>query len=130
MLCDDPARCANPGSDRGPRRDDHDDPRHSQRRSQRRRARAACPLSRHRRPGGDGGRDKASLRTPAAEDFRMIAASCAVALGAVVLALLLTLYRLFRGPDIIDCILALDTVALNLIALIVLSGIYYDTTMY
>ena len=60
----------------------------------------------------------------------MIAASCALALGAVVTALLLTLYRLFRGPDIIDRILALDTVALNLIALIILSGIYYDTTIY
>jgi multicomponent K+:H+ antiporter subunit F len=60
----------------------------------------------------------------------MIAASCALALGAVVMALLLTLYRLFRGPDIVDRILALDTVALNLIALIILSGIYYDTMIY
>ena len=60
----------------------------------------------------------------------MIAAACAVALAAVVLALLLTLYRLFRGPDIVDRILALDTLAINLIALIVLSGIYYDTTIY
>jgi multicomponent K+:H+ antiporter subunit F len=60
----------------------------------------------------------------------MIAASCAVALGGTVLGLLLTLYRLFRGPDIVDRVLALDTLALNLIALIVLSGIYYDTTMY
>jgi multicomponent K+:H+ antiporter subunit F len=60
----------------------------------------------------------------------MIAASCAAALGAVVLALLLTLYRLFRGPDIVDRILALDTLALDLIALIVLLGIYDDTAMY
>jgi multicomponent K+:H+ antiporter subunit F len=60
----------------------------------------------------------------------MIAAACAVALVAIVLALLLTLYRLFRGPDIIDRVLALDTLAINLIALIVLAGIVYDTTMY
>ena len=60
----------------------------------------------------------------------MIAASCVIAFGAVVLALLLTLYRLFRGPDIVDRILALDTLAINLIALIVLSEIYYDTTIY
>ena len=36
--------------------------------------------------------------------------------------MLLTLYRLFRGPDIVDRVLALDTLAINLIALIVLSG--------
>jgi multicomponent K+:H+ antiporter subunit F len=60
----------------------------------------------------------------------MIVAACGVALVAVVLALLLTLYRLFRGPDIVDRVLALDTLAINLIALIVLSGIYYDTAMY
>jgi multicomponent K+:H+ antiporter subunit F len=60
----------------------------------------------------------------------MIAAACAVAVVAIVLALLLTLYRLLRGPDIVDRVLALDTLALNLIALIVLSGIYSDTTMY
>jgi multicomponent K+:H+ antiporter subunit F len=60
----------------------------------------------------------------------MIAASCAVALVAVVLAMMLTLYRLFRGPDIVDRILALDTLALDLIALIILAGIVYDTTMY
>ena len=60
----------------------------------------------------------------------MIAAACAVALAAVVLALLLTLYRLFRGPDIVDRVLALDTLAINLIALIVLSGIFYDRRVY
>ena len=118
----DPARRADAGSDRGPCRDDHDDPRHGQRRSQRRRPRAARPLSRHRRPGGDGGRDKAPLRTPAAEDFRMIVAACAIALVAVALAMLLTLYRLFRGPDIVDRVLALDTLVIDLIALIVLAG--------
>lgn len=63
-------------------------------------------------------------------DFQLIAGACAVALGAVVLAMLLTLYRLFRGPDIVDRILALDTLALDLIALIVLFGILHDTTMY
>jgi multicomponent K+:H+ antiporter subunit F len=60
----------------------------------------------------------------------MIATACAIALGAVGAALLLTLYRLFRGPDIVDRVLALDTLAINLIALIVLSGILYGTTMH
>lgn len=60
----------------------------------------------------------------------MIIAACLVAFVAVAMAMLLTLYRLFRGPDIVDRILALDTLALNLIALIVLAGIFYGTTMY
>jgi multicomponent K+:H+ antiporter subunit F len=60
----------------------------------------------------------------------MIAIACTVAFGAVAMAVLLTLYRLLRGPDIVDRILALDTLALNLIALIVLAGIFYGTTMY
>ena len=60
----------------------------------------------------------------------MIAGSCTVALVAVAMAMLLTLYRLFRGPDIVDRVLALDTLAINLIALIVLAGILYGTTMY
>ena len=63
-------------------------------------------------------------------EFPLIDGACAFALGAVVLAMMLTLYRLFRGPDIVDRILALDTLAINLIALIVLAGIFYDTTMY
>ncbi len=60
----------------------------------------------------------------------MISLACAVALGAVAMATLLTLYRLLRGPDIVDRVLALDALALNLIALIVLAGIYYGTTIY
>ncbi len=60
----------------------------------------------------------------------MISVACSIALGAVSAATLLTLYRLLRGPDIVDRVLALDTLALNLIALIVLAGIFDDTTMY
>ncbi len=60
----------------------------------------------------------------------MIAMACSVALVAVSMAMLLTLYRLFRGPDIVDRVLALDTLVIDLIALIVLAGIVYGTTMY
>jgi multicomponent K+:H+ antiporter subunit F len=60
----------------------------------------------------------------------MIVAACGIALAAVALAMLLTLYRLLRGPDIVDRVLALDTLAINLIALIVVAGILYGTTMY
>ena len=60
----------------------------------------------------------------------MIVEACGIALAAVALAMLLTLYRLLRGPDIVDRVLALDTLAINLIALIVVAGILYGTTMY
>jgi multicomponent K+:H+ antiporter subunit F len=60
----------------------------------------------------------------------MIAMACYVALVAVSMAMLLTLYRLFRGPDVVDRVLALDALVINLIALIVLAGIIYGTTMY
>ena len=60
----------------------------------------------------------------------MIVMASSIALGAVSIAMLLALYRLFRGPDIVDRVLALDTLVINLIALIVLAGIVYGTTIY
>ena len=52
---------------------------------------------------------------------------CLVLIG---LAVLLTLARLFKGPDLPDRILALDTLYINAIALIVLHGIAAGTTIY
>jgi multicomponent K+:H+ antiporter subunit F len=46
------------------------------------------------------------------------------------LALLLNLWRLFKGPDITDRILALDTLNINAIALLVLFGIHAASTVY
>jgi multicomponent K+:H+ antiporter subunit F len=46
------------------------------------------------------------------------------------LALLLNLYRLLRGPDIPDRIVALDTAYINAIALLVLLGIQQDSRAY
>ena len=60
----------------------------------------------------------------------MIAFSCVIALGVISLAVLLNLYRLAVGPDVLDRVLALDTLVINAIALIVVIGIWYDTTMY
>jgi len=42
----------------------------------------------------------------------------------------LNLYRLIRGPDMTDRILALDTLGINVIALLVLFGMRTDTTAY
>lgn len=45
-------------------------------------------------------------------------------------ALLLNLYRLLRGPDLPDRILALDTAYINAIALLVLFGIQQGSRAY
>lgn len=60
----------------------------------------------------------------------MIVAASAITLVAIAVAMLLNLYRLFRGPDAVDRVLALDTLVINLIGLIVLAGILYGTMMY
>lgn len=60
----------------------------------------------------------------------MIAYAMAFALAAASAATLLTLWRLVVGPDAVDRILALDTLAINAIALIVLAGIAWSTSLY
>lgn len=46
------------------------------------------------------------------------------------LAMALNLWRLVRGPDATDRILALDTLTINAIALLVLFGIRADSSAY
>lgn len=46
------------------------------------------------------------------------------------LGLLLTLWRIFRAPGVPDRILALDTMVINVIALLVLYGITAGTGVY
>lgn len=53
----------------------------------------------------------------------MMTAALTFAIGAFTLALLLNLYRLATGPRAADRILALDTMVINLIALVILYGI-------
>ncbi|MCH8531401.1 MAG: K+/H+ antiporter subunit F [Saccharospirillum sp.] len=50
--------------------------------------------------------------------------------GMVSIALILNLYRLLVGPDVLDRVLALDTMYINGIALIVLLGIYFRSALY
>lgn len=52
------------------------------------------------------------------------------AFGAVSLALLMNLYRALRGPTAMDRVLAVDTMVINLIALVILFGIRERTTVY
>jgi multicomponent K+:H+ antiporter subunit F len=60
----------------------------------------------------------------------MLATATAVAFATMSLAVLLNLFRLIRGPDVPDRILALDTLYINAIALLVLVGIHYDSPVY
>jgi multicomponent K+:H+ antiporter subunit F len=52
------------------------------------------------------------------------------AIGGFALALLLSAWRLLRGPGLPDRILALDTLYVNALALLVLLGIRLDTALY
>jgi len=60
----------------------------------------------------------------------MIDLALDIALGMIMLGLLLALFRLLRGPDAPDRILALDTLYINSIALIILMGIRQDSVLY
>ncbi len=53
-----------------------------------------------------------------------------IAFVMISLATLLNLWRLVRGPDQPDRILALDTLFINTIALLVLLGIHFGSAVY
>lgn len=53
-----------------------------------------------------------------------------LAFGMIALAMILSLYRMVRGPDATDRILALDTLYINTIALLVLLGINTSNSAY
>lgn len=55
--------------------------------------------------------------------MNLIDIALAFAFGAVGLSLLLCTWRLLRGPEAADRVLALDTLYINAVALIVLLGI-------
>lgn len=59
----------------------------------------------------------------------MIAAALDFAMACVGLALLMCTWRVARGPERVDRILALDTMYVNVVALVILLGIRYDTAL-
>jgi multicomponent K+:H+ antiporter subunit F len=59
----------------------------------------------------------------------MIDMALEFALGCNVLSLLLVTWRLLRGPDAVDRVLALDTLYVNVVALVVLLGLRRDTSL-
>jgi len=54
----------------------------------------------------------------------MIALALNFAIACYGVALLINLYRTLRGPTVADRLLAVDTMVVNLIALLVLAGIH------
>ena len=59
----------------------------------------------------------------------MIAWALDFALACITLALLLTAWRLLRGPDAVDRVLALDTLYINVVALVILLGLRMGTAL-
>ncbi|MCW8919125.1 MAG: K+/H+ antiporter subunit F [Gammaproteobacteria bacterium] len=60
----------------------------------------------------------------------MLSLAIEAAFAMMTLALLLNLWRVVRGPDLPDRILALDTMYINSIALIVLYGVQQKSEFY
>ena len=60
----------------------------------------------------------------------MLEISIYFACAFVSLAIAICAYRVITGPDMSDRILALDTLCINAIALILLLGIQYRSTLY
>ena len=60
----------------------------------------------------------------------MISVALTFAFGCYAISLLFNLWRIARGPDVADRILALDTMVINVIALLILFGILKGTPIY
>jgi multicomponent K+:H+ antiporter subunit F len=60
----------------------------------------------------------------------MLATAMLIAFLLMGLALMLALWRLWRGPTLPDRILALDTLYINTVALLVLLGIYWNSVIH
>jgi multicomponent K+:H+ antiporter subunit F len=59
----------------------------------------------------------------------MLTTAIVIGLALVGLAMALALWRLAKGPTTVDRVLALDTLAIDVIALVVLMGMYAGTAL-
>ncbi|WP_374668253.1 K+/H+ antiporter subunit F [Ramlibacter sp.] len=59
----------------------------------------------------------------------MIPAALAFACGAIALAMALTAWRLLRGPEPTDRVLALDTLYVNTVGLVIVLGLWHGSTL-
>lgn len=60
----------------------------------------------------------------------MLSVALPIAFGAFAIAIVLTVWRLAKGPDAEDRILALDTLYINAVAVIVVLGIAFGSAIY
>ncbi|HSO48571.1 MAG TPA: K+/H+ antiporter subunit F [Rhizobiaceae bacterium] len=60
----------------------------------------------------------------------MISMALGFAIGSFTIGLLMNIWRIVKAPSTGDRVLALDTMVINGIALIVLYGIFQNTTVY
>jgi len=60
----------------------------------------------------------------------MLELSLQIGFVLVAIALVLSFYRLIKGPSQPDRILALDTLYVNSIAILVLTGLYLESAVY
>ena len=60
----------------------------------------------------------------------MMATAVVLALYVIGLAMLLSLWRLLRGPGVLDRVLALDTLYINTIAALILFGMHLESAVY
>ena len=60
----------------------------------------------------------------------MLELSLQIGFVLISIALILSFYRLIKGPSQPDRILALDTLYINSIAILVLTGIYLESNVY
>lgn len=60
----------------------------------------------------------------------MLVISIQIALALVTAAVAMSFWRLLRGPDVPNRVLALDTLYVNTIAILVLLGIYLGSALF
>ncbi len=60
----------------------------------------------------------------------MLTASIQIALTLLAAAMVLNVYRLVRGPDLADRIIAVDTLYINTAAMLILYGVRLNTDRY
>jgi multicomponent K+:H+ antiporter subunit F len=60
----------------------------------------------------------------------VIVAAANLAILLLALAMLLAGYRLWRGPDVLDRVIALDTLYIDALALLVVLGVRLDDAVY
>lgn len=60
----------------------------------------------------------------------MLTVAIYIAFGLITAAMVLNMWRMIRGPNLVDRIVALDTMYINTIALLILLGVYLASTLF